>query len=46
MNRFTEQAVNLLSDGQRLAAAALFDAARMLKLPTWWPKIIMLSVYC
>jgi hypothetical protein len=31
MNAFTEQAVTLLRDGQRTAAAALFNAARVLK---------------
>jgi tetratricopeptide (TPR) repeat protein len=31
MNAFTEQAVTLLRDGQRTAAAALFNAVRMLK---------------
>jgi Tfp pilus assembly protein PilF len=31
MNSFTEQAIALLDDGQRNAAAALFDAARTLK---------------
>jgi tetratricopeptide (TPR) repeat protein len=31
MNAFTEQAVTLLRDGQRTAAATLFNAARMLK---------------
>ena len=31
MSMFTEQAIDLLKDGQRNAAAALFSAARMLK---------------
>jgi hypothetical protein len=31
MNALTEQAIALLEDGQRNAAAALFDGARMLK---------------
>lgn len=31
MNAFTEQAITLLRDGQRTAAASLFNAARMLK---------------